>query len=166
MSSLFCRQTSYIMPMKQHSRPLATALHKVTEKIYRKRGFAAAGVITNWPAIVGQDMARHTMPERLDSNGTLRLRVDGPLATELQHREPEILEKIASYFGYRAVHRLRLIQGPFEKEAPPEKPAPTPPLDSESAESLANSLEATRSADVKSSLARLGRAILGQARDT
>ena len=152
--------------MKQHSRPLATALHKVTEKIYRKRGFAAAGVITNWPAIVGQDLARHTTPERLDSNGTLRLRVDGPLATELQHREPEILEKIASYFGYRAVHRLRLIQGPFEKEAPPEKPAPTPPLDSESAESLDNSLEATRSADVKSALARLGRAILGQARDS
>ena len=90
--------------MKKHSRPLAIALHKVTEKIYRKRGFAAAGVITNWPAIVGQDLARHTMPEQLDSNGTLRLRVDGPLATELQHREPEILEKIAGYF--------RLPRGP------------------------------------------------------
>ena len=152
--------------MKKHSRPLAIALHKVTEKIYRKRGFAAAGVITNWPAIGGQDLARLTMPEQLDSNGTLRLRVDGPLATELQHREPEILEKIAGYFGYRAVHRLRLIQGPFEKEAPPEKPVPTTPLDSEFVESLDNSLEATRSADVKSALARLGRAILGQARDT
>jgi len=71
------------MPPKQHSRPLASALHQVTAKIYRKRGFAAAGVVNNWPAIVGPQLARHTMPERLGADGTLRLRVDGPLAVEV-----------------------------------------------------------------------------------
>ncbi len=151
--------------MKQHSRPLASALHKVTEKIYRKRGFAAAGVVNNWPAIVGQDLAQHTIPERLASNGTLRLRVDGPLATELQHLEPQILEKIASYFGYRAVHRLSLIQGPLEKNSPPPEPVPVAALDSDSAKTLANSLQGTRNEEVKNALARLGKAVLGQARD-
>jgi len=152
--------------MKQHSRPLASALHKVTEKIYRKRGFAAAGVVSNWSAIVGQELAQHTMPERLDSNGTLRLRVDGPLATELQHREPEILEKIATYFGYRAVQRLSLIHGPLEKKAPPPQPTPVAPLDSESAKTLAGALQGTRNEDVKGALQRLGKAVLGQARDS
>jgi hypothetical protein len=154
------------MPPKQHSRPLASALHQVTAKIYRKRGFAAAGVVNNWPAIVGPQLARHTMPERLGADGTLRLRVDGPLATELQHLEPQILEKIAQYFGYRAVHRLRLIQGPLEKKPPPATPAPTPELDSDSAKTLAGTLEGTRNAAVKNALARLGKAVLGQARNT
>ena len=152
--------------MKQHSRPLASALHKVTEKIYRKRGFAAGGVVSHWPAIVGADMARHTIPERLDSNGTLRLRVDGPHATDLQHQEPQILEKIATYFGYRAVHRLSLIQGPLEKKAPPPEPVREAPLDSDSAKTLAGALEGTRNDGVKSALARLGNAVLGQARDS
>ena len=153
------------MPMTRPSRPLASALHKVTEKIYRKRGFASAGVVTNWPAIVGEELARHSMPERLGSDGVLRLRVDGPLATELKHLEPQILERIASYFGYRAVNRLRLVQGPLER-SPAEKPGPARALDSDSAKTLADTLQGTRNADVKSALARLGEAVLGQPCDT
>ena len=149
--------------MKQHSRPLSSALHKVTEKIYRKRGFAAAGVLNHWPAVVGQDLARHTMPERLSDDGTLRLRVDGPLATELQHLEPQILERIASYFGYRAVHRLSLVQGPLEK-TPPSKPVPARARDSELAKTLSDAIQGTRNEDIKSALARLGKALLGRPR--
>lgn len=151
--------------MTRPSRPVASALHKVTEKIYRKRGFAAAGVVNNWPAIVGEDLARYSMPERLGGDGTLRLRVDGPLATELKHLEPQILERIASYFGYRAVNRLSLIQGPLEKP-PVEKPKPARALDSDSAKTLADSIRGTRNADVKQALARLGEAVLSQPDDT
>jgi len=151
--------------MTRLSRPVASALHKVTEKIYRKRGFASAGVVDNWPAIVGEDLARHSMPERLGGDGTLRLRVDGPLATELKHLEPQILERIASYFGYRAVNRLSLIQGPLEIP-PVEKSKPTRALDSDSAKTLADTLRGTRNADVKQALARLGEAVLSQPDDT
>ncbi len=153
------------MPMTRPSRPVASALHKVTEKIYRKRGFASAGVVNNWPAIVGEDLARYSMPERLGGDGTLRLRVDGPLATELKHLEPQILERIASYFGYRAVNRLSLIQGPLEKP-PVEKPKPARVLDSDSAKTLADTIRGTRNADVKQALARLGKAVLSQQDDT
>ncbi len=151
--------------MTRPSRPVASALHKVTEKIYRKRGFASAGVVNNWPAIVGEDLARYSMPERLGGDGTLRLRVDGPLATELKHLEPQILERIASYFGYRAVNRLSLIQGPLEKP-PVEKPKPARVLDSDSAKTLADTIRGTRNADVKQALARLGKAVLSQQDDT
>ena len=152
------------MPMTRPSRPVASALHKVTAKIYRKRGFASAGVVDNWPAIVGEDLARHTVPERLGADGTLRLRVDGPLATEIKHLEPQILERIASYFGYRAVNRLSLIQGPLEK-TPVEKSRPARALDSDSAKTLADTIRGTRNADVKQALARLGEAVLSQPDD-
>ncbi len=143
---------------------MASALHKVTEKIYRKRGFASAGVLDNWPAIVGADLARHCMPERLGGDGTLRLRVDGPLATELKHLEPQILQRIASYFGYRAVNRLSLIQGPLEKPQV-EKSKPARVLDSDSAKTLADTVRGTRNAEVKRALARLGEAVLSQPDD-
>ena len=151
--------------MTRPSRPLASALHKVTEKIYRKRGFASAGVVTNWPAIVGEELARHSMPERLSRDGTLRLRVDGPLATELKHLEPQILERIASYFGYRAANRLSFVQGPL-KNSPPETTVPERTLDSNSAKTLADTINGTRNANVKSALTRLGTAVLSQPRDT
>jgi len=143
---------------------VASTLHKVTEKIYRKRGFASAGVLVNWPAIIGEDLARHTVPERLGASGTLRLRVDGPLATEIKHLEPQILERIASYFGYRAVNRLSLIEGPLEKTQV-EKSRPVRALDSDSAKTLADTIRGTRNADVKQALARLGEAVLSQLDD-
>ena len=158
-------QSAYSMPMTRQSRPLAFALHKVTEKIYRKRGFASAGVLNNWPAIVGEDLARHSLPERIGGDGTLHLRVDGPLATEIKHMEPQILERIASYFGYRAVRRLSLVQGPLEK-SPPEKPVAARALDSDSEKTLADTIDGTRNVDIKSALARLGKAVLSQPRDT
>ena len=151
--------------MTRPSRPVAFTLHKVTEKIYRKRGFASSGVLNNWAAIVGKDLARHTVPERLSAAGTLRLRVDGPLATEIKHLEPQILERIASYFGYRAVIRLSLIQGPLEK-LPVEKPRSERSVDSDSAKTLADTIRGTRNADVKQALARLGEAVLSQPDDT
>ena len=150
--------------MTHPSRPVAYTLHKVTEKIYRKRGFASAGVLDNWPAIVGKDLARHTVPERLGAGGTLRLRVDGPLTTEIKHLEPQILERIASYFGYRAVNRLSLIQVPLEN-IQVEKSRPVRTLDSNSAKTLADTIRGTRNADVKQALARLGEAVLSQPND-
>ena len=140
--------------MTRPSRPIASALHKVTEKIYRDRGFASAGVLNNWAAIVGEELARHSMPERLGHDGTLHLRVDGPLATELKHQEPQIL---------RAVTRLRLINGPIEKTEPPA-PREKRVLSSDSAESLAESIQGTRNSDVKGALGRLGEAVLSRPR--
>ena len=104
------------------------------------------------------------MPERLGGDGTLRLRVDGPLATELKHLEPQILQRIASYFGYRAVNRLSLIQGPLEKPQV-EKSKPARVLDSDSAKTLADTVRGTRNAEVKRALARLGEAVLSQPDD-
>ena len=95
---------------------IAFALKAVTENINRKRGFGNPGIINDWVSIVGANLADRTLPEKLDKNGTLRIRVDGPIATEIQHLEPQILDKVAVYFGYRAVRRLSIIQGPIEKK--------------------------------------------------
>ena len=96
---------------------LATMLPKVTAPIFKKRGFAEAGILTDWPAIVGEHLARHTMPEKIAfprnarSAGTLHIVTESAFAPELQHLEPQVLERINGYFGYFAVARLRIQHG-------------------------------------------------------
>ncbi|MDA0787209.1 MAG: DciA family protein [Proteobacteria bacterium] len=91
---------------------------RATAPIRRKRGFFEASVFSDWHDIVGEDLARQCVPMRLvrgpeGEGGTLHVRVTGPLALELQHLEPQVIERINSYYGYRAVAGLRLHQGPI-----------------------------------------------------
>ncbi len=91
---------------------------RATAPIRRKRGFFEASVFSDWDDIVGDDLARQCVPMRLvrgpeGEGGTLHVRVTGPLALELQHLEPQVIERINSFYGYRAVAGLRLHQGPI-----------------------------------------------------
>ena len=98
-------------------RALGAATAKVTGPLFRKRGFAEAGILTNWPEIIGHVLAERSMPQRISypkgerSDATLYIRVESAWATELQHLSPQVIERINSYFGYRAVARLAISQG-------------------------------------------------------
>jgi hypothetical protein len=60
----------------------------------------------------------------------LVLRVEGPRAIEVQHRSGQILERVNSYFGYRAVAEMRVLQAPVARKA--ARPAAQPqPIDRE-----------------------------------
>lgn len=85
----------------------------LTRKVFRERGFHQASVLTNWSEIVGQELAAKCCPEKISREGVLTLRVDGPVALEIQHLEPQLLERIATHFGYRAVVRISIRQGPL-----------------------------------------------------
>lgn len=147
-------------------RSLAATVAKVARPALRKRGLAAAKILTDWPQIVGAELARQSMPERLSRSrgghgGVLLIRVGGPLAVELQHLEPLVIEKINTYFGYRAVERLKLVHGPVP--APVEVPAPAArTLDPAEEAEIDARLEAVGDNDLRAALARLGRAVAGR----
>jgi hypothetical protein len=97
---------------------LPDLLGKVLDPASRRRGLAEAGVLTDWPSIVGQALAARCQPVKLTGGdrghgGILHVHVAGSAALELQHSEPQLLERINSYFGYPAVARLRLIRAPL-----------------------------------------------------
>lgn len=147
-------------------RSLAATVAKVARPALRKRGLAAAKILTDWPQIVGAELARQSMPERLSGSrggqgGVLHIRVGGPLAVELQHLEPLVIEKINTYFGYRAVERMKLIHGPIP--APAEVAArATRTLDPAEEAEIDARLEAVADGDLRAALARLGRAVAGR----
>jgi len=147
------------MANQNNSRPLSFSVQQVTQKIFKKRGFSAAGVINDWQTIVGHTLAKNTIPERLSTNGILHLRVDAPLATEIQHLEPQIIEKIAGYFGYRAVTRIRIIRGPIENKREQSKRQDNNVTTSTTSKNIYEQLSNTQKPHIKSALHRLGKTV-------
>lgn len=149
---------------------------RLTGPLARRRGTATARLRAEWSLIAGPEIARHSLPERLvgapgqtaasgtrkpdgrTAGGTLRLRVDGPLALELQHLAPQLIERINGYFGYPAVARLQIIQGPLPHQ-PPTPPTPRP-LDPARQRALREQVAPIGDDALRQALERLGRAIL------
>lgn len=144
---------------------LGTAVERVTKPLFGKRGLADGAIVRHWSAIVGPEFARFTAPEKLvfsgreRAAGTLHLRVaSGSAATLLQHQEPVIVERINGYFGYRAVARLALKQGPL----PTADPAPVnrdPTLPAAEERALAASLADVEDDELRAALQSLGRLV-------
>ena len=146
-------------------RALAAEVPKIAGAVLGKRGFAEAQLVAQWPAIIGEDLAKGVAPERLSFSrgerreGTLHLRVAPGLALELQHREPVLLERINAFFGYCAVARLALKQGPLPESVPP--PRRPRPLKAEQRQQLDGHLANVEDPALRAALARLGAAVLG-----
>lgn len=130
------------------------------------RGFAEAGLITEWASIVGADVARMSRPVQLAfrqgerKGGVLTVECGGAAALELQHLKPQILDRINSHFGYGAVAELRFKQGSAIKPTRKKslKRDSKPPTASEIAETTA-AVETLPEGEIKASLLRLGLAI-------
>ncbi len=103
---------------------MAAALNAMVSKMVRqafwRRGFSEPALVTQWPSIVGAELARRTVPLKVvfprkeRTRGTLHIKVDGPFAVELQHIAPLVIERLNAYYGYAALQGLALHQAPVE----------------------------------------------------
>lgn len=131
-----------------------------------KRGLAFGALISDWESIVGANLSRHTLPEKLSfprgkrENATLHIRAMGPIALELQHLEPLILERINGFFGYRAVSKIRLVHAALPN--PPRRPVRVRELTKDEELRLADSTASVENPDLRAVLERLGRAMLAR----
>ena len=149
-------------------RALAASLASATSDIFRKRGFADGAILKDWPTIAGEHLARHTQPEKIThpkaqgSGGTLYLTIEnGSVALELQHLEPLLIERINGFFGFKAVEKLKITQGPLpkSKERPPWRPRELAPGEETG---LAESLINVDDDDLRLALEKLGRAVMAR----
>ncbi|MCP4395062.1 MAG: DUF721 domain-containing protein [Alphaproteobacteria bacterium] len=101
---------------------ISNAIGRITKSIVGKRGFIEVDIITNWAAIVGDEIASYVSPTNIifprnsRNSGALHVQVlSGAFAIELQHREKQIIERLNSYFGYNAISSLKITQQPTLK---------------------------------------------------
>lgn len=158
-------------PRKGRMQALAASLPRIAGKALGKRGLAEGGLVTDWTAIVGDQIADATLPIKLAftgrerRDGTLHLRVAGAIALELQHLEPQLIERINAYLGYGAVARLRLERGPLPKPVRRRlaEPMAAPLAPAESA-AINQSVAGIADEALRESLARLGTTLAAQAK--
>ena len=143
---------------------VGASLPKVAAPSLRKRGFAQGRLITEWPAIAGDLLARETVPQKLvfprgsKGDGTLHLRVSSGFALELQHIAPQLIERINGFFGYRVVADLRFQQGPVPPMRKPRRIGPRRLADTDEAR-LQRTLDIIEDPGLRDALAGLGRAV-------
>lgn len=98
------------------SKSLKSVVEPVVRPVLKTQGTAASKLMTEWENIVGRDMAQHCFPLKINfpkdrnMDGTLVVACVGAHALALQHLQPVIIERIASYFGYKAVSRMTIEQ--------------------------------------------------------
>jgi hypothetical protein len=152
-------------PGKSQPRRLADLLHRTLSEAFAKQGFASTELVTRWAEIVGADIADHSQPEKiqwsrtrdgqLPEPGKLVLRVEGPMALEIQHVSGVILERVNRFFGWQAVGAIRLRQAPLRRMERNVLPAPDP----QSTARIRAGLGDIRDEKLRDALARLGAAI-------
>jgi len=128
----------YERPRGGPARAIADLMPEVGRSAFRRFGFVQSSVVSRWPEIVGPRHARVCMPEAIrfppgeKVDGILQLVVVPAHAPIIQHVIPEIIERVNRFFGYKAVARVKLRQGPVKPppaveagRAPPSlKPVP------------------------------------------
>jgi hypothetical protein len=109
-------------------------------------------------------MARYSCPERLqfgrdrNQGATLVVRSGSGFATELQHLHPIVLDRINTFFGYQAVARITIIQGPLPIPTTAERRV-LRNLTPEEDALVADQVSGTRNPDLAEALRTLGRTL-------
>ena len=148
--------------------PAGKSLAPLLKELDKRFGQGPAALQTRWREIVGETLARRTEPVRIiksrtaGEGGTLELRVDGPVASLLQHQAPQITARLDLLLGRGAVTRLRIVQGPLKTTPPPVqvRARRKPPLDAARERDLAEGLAAQPDGPLKDALLKLGRGVL------
>ena len=153
-------------PKKTYPRPLAELVGPALGEVFVKQGFASNELVTRWPDIVGEEIAAHAEPLKLQwqrggcideaEPATLVLRVEGPAAIEVQHLAPVIMERVNRFLGWRAVGRIALRQAPLGRTNKRKLPRP---IDPAVAERIATELPGIADDELRGALARLGAAL-------
>jgi hypothetical protein len=148
------------------AKPLSVLLSDVFSEAYAKQGFAARELVTRWAEIAGSEVAAHSEPLKIQwprpvegqptEPATLVLRVEGPMALEIQHSSDVILQRVNRFFGWSAVGRLALRQAPLSRR---DRSTASRAPDPETVASVAETLSSVEDAELRAALARLGASI-------
>ena len=148
------------------AKPLSVLLSDVFSEAYAKQGFAARELVTRWAEIAGPEVAAHSEPLKMQwprpvegqaqEPATLVLRVEGPMALEIQHASDAILQRVNRFFGWSAVGRLALRQAPLSRRD--RQPASRTP-DAKAVAEVAKTLSSVENEELRAALARLGASI-------
>src|SRR3979490_1627875 len=91
------------------AKPLSVLLSDVFSDAYAKQGSAARELVTRWGECAGAEIPAHPAPLKVQwprpvqgqpqEPATLVLRVEGPMALEIQHASDAIPQRVKRFLG-------------------------------------------------------------------
>ncbi|PUB11585.1 DUF721 domain-containing protein [Yoonia sediminilitoris] len=90
---------------------MQTRIRKASEE----RGFAVSRLLTHWPEVVGDAIAKIATPVKVTygkggMGATLTLLTTGAQAPMLEMQKEQVREKVNACYGYNAISRVRITQ--------------------------------------------------------
>ena len=148
---------------------IGETLKKVNKSYSAKFGKIEFLIISKWPQIVGKFFAEHSEPDKIsritkDFNeldepiykNLLHVKVSPAAAIEFQHYKDTIVEKINSYFGYKAISDLRLQQNFVPKKNIKLEKSKDRKVSSEEFNNIRNNIDKIQDKDLEKSIVNLG----------
>jgi hypothetical protein len=162
-------------PPRPGAKALAEFMPEIIEEALAARGLSEASLVADWPAIVGESIARYARPIQLQwppratkrdpeapiAPSTLVLRVDGAFALEAQHNAAIIVARVNAHLGWHCVEKVAFRQGPLPPLRQERRSLAAPSADAEAeASEAASSVEDEA---LRAALTRLGARAIDQA---
>jgi hypothetical protein len=147
----------------------------LTQAAFARYGFAYGDLLSQWAAIVGEDIARACRPERISwprqagesrqrQGGILILRAMPGQALELHYETPRLMERINAFYGYSAIIAIKIRQATADAAKPARRPLA--PLALDEAAALDAELDGIGDDALRQALHRLGAGTLARSKSS
>ena len=98
-------------------KPISDDIKNIIKKIFNTQHPLLAEIIVNWSKIVGLKFSRNSTPIKINTSkekglliNILHIEVENAsISMEMSFQQEIIIERIAVYLGFKAIHKLRLI---------------------------------------------------------
>ena len=152
---------------------IGETLTKVNKKYSSKFGKNEFLIISKWPQIVGSFFSDHSEPDKISRvteefnefdepiyKNYLHVKVSPAAALEFQHYKDTIIEKVNSFFGYKAIVDLRLNQNFISKNNDQNKSnLNQKTISKEEKETIKNEIGVINDKELEKSIVNLGASI-------
>jgi len=157
---------------KRSARQIAELANGIVDPVLARRAGINTALLGSWDEIVGEDFAECTRPEKIAwarragaeeggyRPGVLTIACEGARALFLTHAQGELIQRINGFFGFPAVHQIRIVQKPVSLAV--KRSRKPPPLKGEAARRLDAMMEGIEGGKLREAVLRLGTAVLGK----
>lgn len=154
--------------------PVSDLVTEVLDPALRKRAGISVGLVQSWDEIVGPRLGATSRPQKIQwpqraheddafEPAVLVIACEGAAALHIQHETSEIVGRVNAFLGFNAIGRIRIVQKPVRSAAAPPRARIAPLSEAETA-GLKKSVAAIEDEELRASLERLGRSVLGSKR--
>ncbi len=136
----------------------------LVKPVFKARGLLEGKIISHWSQIVGEKFAQLSMAQRISfpkgsrKNGTLYVSVTSASAFLLEHAQDLIIERVNTFFGYKAVEKLKMIHD-FSLPKIKENPQAPSELSRTDLKWLEDIVDQVEDSELKPFLEQLGKGI-------